>query len=53
LKYFDPLVAMVDHARSQGFIYDEHRALFTCADQPAELLTALVRHQRRWVWSAG
>ncbi len=54
LKYFDPLVAMVDHARGQGFIYDEHRALFTCADQPAELLVALVQHQRpsgleRWL----
>jgi uncharacterized protein (TIGR00730 family) len=41
LGYFDPLLAMVDHARNEGFIYAEHRALFTHADDPGSLLDAL------------
>ncbi len=53
-RYFDPLLAMIDHAREEGFIYDEHRSLFTCADQPGELLQALTNHRRpsgleRWL----
>lgn len=43
--YFDPLLAMVEHARKQGFIYDEHRALFTCRDEPEMLLDALTVYQ--------
>lgn len=43
-RYYDPLLAMVDHARSEGFIYAEHRALFTAAEQPEELLDALCSH---------
>lgn len=41
LDYFDPLMTMVEHARQEGFIYDEHRALFTCKCDPGELLDAL------------
>lgn len=53
-RYFDLLLAMIDHAREEGFIYDEHRSLFTCADQPGELLQALTNHRRpsgleRWL----
>jgi uncharacterized protein (TIGR00730 family) len=44
-RYFDPLLTMVEQARSEGFIYDEHRALFTHADQPDLLLQALSDHQ--------
>ncbi len=40
-RYFDPLLAMVDHARREGFIYAEHLNLFTVADQPEELLARL------------
>jgi len=52
--YFDPLVAMVEHARAEGFIYDEHRALFTWAESPAVLLDALASHRppeglERWL----
>jgi uncharacterized protein (TIGR00730 family) len=39
--YFEPLMRMVEHARSEGFIYDEHRALFTCMNEPVPLLEAL------------
>jgi uncharacterized protein (TIGR00730 family) len=42
--YFDPLLAMVKHAQTEGFIYDEHRALFTCEQEPASLLTNLSKH---------
>lgn len=42
--YFDPLLQMVDRARSEGFIYDEHRALFAFADNPTELLDELQNH---------
>lgn len=41
LGYFDPLVAMVEQARQEGFIYAEHRALFTVAEGPDELLARL------------
>jgi hypothetical protein len=52
--YFDPLLAMVEHARAEGFIYDEHRALFTWAESPAVLLDALASHRppeslERWL----
>ncbi len=52
--YFDPLLAMVAHAQREGFIYDEHRALFVHADQPGALLDVLANHQypqglERWL----
>lgn len=43
-SYFDPLMATIDNARREGFIYDEHQALFTAADNPATLLDALLNH---------
>jgi uncharacterized protein (TIGR00730 family) len=39
--YFDPLLAMVDHARAEGFIYAEHRALFKNDELPDRLLDEL------------
>jgi hypothetical protein len=44
--YYDPLLSMVDHARQEGMIYAEHRALFVHADDPENLLSALANHQR-------
>jgi uncharacterized protein (TIGR00730 family) len=41
LKFFDTLLDWIDHARDEGFIYAEHRALFTSVDSPEELLDAL------------
>ncbi len=52
--YYDPMLAMVEHARSEGFIYEEHRALFQCEAQPEALLDALAAYTppeglERWV----
>jgi len=54
LGYFDPLLAMVEHARREGFIYAEHRALLIHSDQPEALLEAVTRYQppaglERWL----
>ena len=54
LGYYEPLLAMVAHADSQGFIYSEHRQLFTSADSPETLIDALFNHRfpdgmERWV----
>jgi uncharacterized protein (TIGR00730 family) len=45
LHYFDPLLAMVEHALQEGFIYDVHRALFSSTDDPNQLLDALANFQ--------
>jgi uncharacterized protein (TIGR00730 family) len=52
--YYDPLVALVDHAREHGFIYTEHRQLFSYAREPEELFLAMSNHQHptgldRWL----
>jgi uncharacterized protein (TIGR00730 family) len=44
--YFDPLLSAIEHARTEGFIYAEHRSLFVCDDQPDGLLNMLVQYQR-------
>lgn len=43
--YFDPLLSAIEHARTEGFIYAEHRSLFVCDDQPDRLLDKLVQYQ--------
>lgn len=52
--YFDPLLAMVDHALAEGFIYAEHRLLLVSAAEPAGLLAALEDYRQpdgldRWL----
>jgi uncharacterized protein (TIGR00730 family) len=42
--YFDPLLQMIEHARAEGFIYDEHQALFSFAENPEILLDELQNH---------
>jgi len=42
--YFDPLLAAIEHARVEGFMYAEHRSLFVCADQPDNLLDELDKY---------
>jgi uncharacterized protein (TIGR00730 family) len=54
LGYFDPLLALVQHALKEGFIYAEHRALLTHSEDPGKLLEALANHQHpgnleRWL----
>jgi uncharacterized protein (TIGR00730 family) len=53
-RYYDPLLALVEHARSEGFIYAEHMLLFKHAEQPDELLDLLSNQQppqglERWL----
>ena len=43
--YYNPLLAMVEHAAVEGFIYNEHVSLFTHADTPTALLEALTNHK--------
>lgn len=39
--YFDPLLAAVDHAVNEGFIFHEHRAALHCDTDPAALLDVM------------
>jgi uncharacterized protein (TIGR00730 family) len=41
LGYYDQLVKAIEYARKEGFIYDEHRSLFMCEQQPEQLLQRL------------
>ncbi|HWQ84652.1 MAG TPA: TIGR00730 family Rossman fold protein [Anaerolineales bacterium] len=43
--YFNPLLNMIDHARDEGFIYNEHSTLFVHTRQPEDLLTALEKFE--------
>jgi len=45
LGYFKPLISMVEHARGEGFIYDEHRSLLLCEEEPGKLLDELANFQ--------
>jgi uncharacterized protein (TIGR00730 family) len=53
-NYYEPLLKLIEHARSEGFIYDEHSGLFTCGEKPRELLDSLTNHRHpdgleRWL----
>ena len=57
-RYFDPLLELVEKASSEGFIYHEHRGLFTSCDDPNSLLAALLNHNppaglERWLTRPG
>jgi uncharacterized protein (TIGR00730 family) len=53
--YFDPLIAMIEHAVREGFVFPEHRRSLACESEPAALLDALARYEhpaeavRRWM----
>jgi uncharacterized protein (TIGR00730 family) len=52
--YYDPLLSFIQQAHSEGFIYDEHRSLLSCAALPDELLDALAAYHppaglERWM----
>jgi uncharacterized protein (TIGR00730 family) len=53
--YFDPLLAMLDRAEKEGFVFPEHRQSLLCAAQPDALLDAMKNHApdaeavRRWM----
>ncbi len=44
-NYYNPLLALVDQARREGFIYAEHSALFGHAEDPDQLLDLMENHQ--------
>jgi uncharacterized protein (TIGR00730 family) len=44
-NYFDPLITAIEHARSEGFMYSEHRSLFVCDEQPEGLLDKMEQYQ--------
>jgi uncharacterized protein (TIGR00730 family) len=53
-SYFDPLMAALQHALVENFIYPEHLDLFRIEHEPEELLNALRSYQApldlpRWV----
>jgi uncharacterized protein (TIGR00730 family) len=53
-QYYNSLLAFIDQAQREGFIYDEHRSLLSCAEQPGELLDSLMAYQppdglERWL----
>jgi uncharacterized protein (TIGR00730 family) len=52
--YFDPLLDFIDSARAEGFIYTEHRSLFSASEKPSVLLKVLQNHSppsglERWL----
>lgn len=53
-RYFDPLLALVDHAIAERFIYPEHRQLLICEEDPHILLEKMQAYHppenlSRWV----
>jgi hypothetical protein len=40
-EYYDPLLAMLDRAEAEGFIFPEHRRGLLCASEPETLLEAM------------
>ncbi len=53
--YYDPLLAMLDRAEAEGFIFAEHRRSLLCASDPEALLDAMKDYQpsaeavKRWM----
>lgn len=52
--YFDPLLAMIDHASQEGFLYLEHRLMINHSPDPQTLLDMLSAYKApqnlaRWV----
>jgi uncharacterized protein (TIGR00730 family) len=44
-SYFDPLLAFLDHAVHERFVFPEHRQLLVVASEPDALLAALDLHR--------
>jgi uncharacterized protein (TIGR00730 family) len=52
--YFNLLLSLIEHARNEGFIYDEHRSLLIIESDPDALLARLALYHppeglKRWV----
>jgi len=53
-RYFDPLLALVDHAITEHFIYPEHRRLLICEEEAQTLIDKMQAYSppenlSRWV----
>jgi len=54
-NYYAPLLAAIDHAVAEGFIFKEHRDVLCCDPDPDRLLDAMEKHQhphaavKRWL----
>jgi uncharacterized protein (TIGR00730 family) len=54
-RYYEPLLAAMDHAVSEGFIFAEHRKSLCCESDPEKLLDALMAYKhpreatKRWM----
>ena len=52
--YFNPLLALIEHAQQQGFLYAEHQLLLVAESDPVRLLESLHLYQspeglERWL----
>ncbi|MGC8857152.1 MAG: TIGR00730 family Rossman fold protein [Anaerolineae bacterium] len=56
--YFERLLAAIDHAVKEGFIFEEHRQALYCEPEPEKLLAAMENHRhphqavKRWMREA-
>jgi len=54
-NYYAPLLAAIDHAVKEGFVFKEHRDSLCCESQPEKLLEALGKYEhnheavKRWM----
>jgi len=54
-NYYDPLLAALDHAVAEGFIFSEHRRAICCKTDPMELLNEMEEYEhpheavKRWM----
>jgi len=53
--YYEPLLAAIDHAVTEGFVFMEHRKSLCCESDPNELLEAMLGYEhphaavKRWM----
>ena len=54
-NYYAPLLAAIDHAVEEGFIFNEHRDVLLCDSEPNKLLDAMAEYEhphaavKRWM----
>lgn len=54
-NYYDPLLAAMDHAVAEGFVFAEHRLAISCEAEPEALLDELGKYEhpheavKRWL----
>jgi hypothetical protein len=53
--YYNPLLAAIDHAVAEGFVFSEHRKALCCESDPGQLLNAMEKYShpreavKRWM----